>query len=151
MKINKILIASDHAGFELKDQIKQFLKTLNLEAIDLGTNDSTTSVDYPDFANLVAKNISKDGDYAILICGTGIGISIAANRHKHIRCALCHDKFTATMAREHNDANVLCFGARVVKFEEAKAMIEAFFTTEFAAGRHLGRVNKLHCGAKNDC
>lgn len=145
MNINKIFIASDHAGFELKEEIKAFLKTLNFTAIDLGTNDATTSVDYPDFANLMAKKISQVGEFGILICGTGIGISIAANRHKNLRCALCHDIYTATMAREHNDANVICFGARTTNSSDAKDMIKTFFSTEFAGGRHARRVDKLSC------
>ncbi|QCD52937.1 ribose 5-phosphate isomerase B [Campylobacter sp. RM16192] len=145
MNIEKIFIASDHAGFELKDEIKKFLQTLNLTAIDLGTNSSEASVDYPDFANLMAENLKNQNEYGILICGTGIGISIAANRHKHIRCALCHDIYTASMAREHNDANIIAFGARTTKPEDAKEMIKKFFSTEFAGGRHLRRVDKLGC------
>lgn len=151
MNIDKIFIASDHAGFELKEEIKAFLKTLNFDAIDLGTNDAVTSVDYPDFANLMAKNICQAEEYGILICGTGIGISIAANRHKNLRCALCHDTYTANMAREHNNANVLCFGARTTNLEDAKQMVKTFFSTEFAGGRHARRVDKLSCcEAKND-
>ncbi|MDO5046446.1 ribose 5-phosphate isomerase B [Campylobacter sp.] len=145
MNIEKIFIASDHAGFELKEQIKTFLNTLNLTAVDLGTNDGKTSVDYPDFANLMAESIGKEGEYGILICGTGIGISIAANRHKNLRCALCHDNYTATMAREHNDANIICFGARTTNLDDAKSMVKTFFSTEFAGGRHSRRVSKLSC------
>lgn len=145
MDIKKIFIASDHAGFKLKEKIKKLLKTLNLEVIDLGADSAEISVDYPDFANLIAKNIKDDGEYGILICGTGIGISIAANRHSHIRCALCHDVSTAKLAREHNDANVLAFGARVIGDAVAYDMAQAFFATEFAGGRHAKRVDKLSC------
>ena len=145
MNIDKIFIASDHAGFDLKDKVKKFLHTLNLTVMDLGANSSEISVDYPDFANLIAQNIKNPNEYGILICGTGIGISIAANRHKHIRCALCHDVTTAKLSREHNDANVLAFGARAIGEAVAMDIIQTFFSTEFAGGRHAKRVDKLNC------
>ena len=244
MQINKIFIASDHAGFRAKEQAKKALATLGYEAVDLGTHSAEASVDYPDFADtladkilaeceacarsenfkendginsaaaaenseaggsenfgasingsgnfsataqhgekdknfnvvksgdgknfdadanttacasIAAANASKDkilnstyyGIYGVLICGTGIGISIAANRHAHIRCALCHDATSARLAREHNDANVLAFGERLMGTLVIEDMIKAFFSTDFAGGRHKKRVDKLalNCGA----
>lgn len=259
MQINKIFIASDHAGFHAKEQAKKALATLGYEAVDLGTHSAEASVDYPDFAgtladkilaeceacarsenfkessgknsattaensgargrggsgnssasingsgnfngtaqcgekgknfsagnngsgenfnavksddgknfdadanttacaSIAAANASKDkilnstsyGIYGILICGTGIGISIAANRHAHIRCALCHDATSARLAREHNDANVLAFGERLMGALVIEDMIGAFFSTDFAGGRHIKRVAKLGaCGSAN--
>ena len=246
MQINKIFIASDHAGFHAKEQAKKALAALGYEAVDLGTYSAEASVDYPDFAGALAdkilaeceacarsenfkensgknsaaaaenseagsnenfvasingcgnfndavqcsgknenfnvvknasrqnfnasesmttcvnaavsQNASKDkilnstsyGIYGILICGTGIGISIAANRHAHIRCALCHDATSARLAREHNDANVLAFGERLMGALVIEDMIRAFFSTDFAGGRHIKRVAKLGaCGSAN--
>ena len=246
MQINKIFIASDHAGFHAKEQAKKALATLGYEAVDLGTHSAEASVDYPDFAGTLAdkilaeceacarsenfkendginsaaatenskaggnenfvasikgcenfndavqcsgknenfnaakntsrqnfnasesmtisvnaavsQNASKDkilnstdyGIYGVLICGTGIGISIAANRLAHIRCALCHDATSARLAREHNDANVLAFGERLMGALVIEDMIRAFFSTDFAGGRHIKRVAKLAaCGSAN--
>ena len=246
MQINKIFIASDHAGFRAKEQAKKALAALGYEAVDLGTHSAEASVDYPDFAGALAdkilaeceacarsenfkendginsaaatenseaggnenfvasingcgnfndavqcseknenfnviknasrqnfnasesmttcvnaavsQNASKDkilnstdyGIYGVLICGTGIGISIAANRHAHIRCALCHDATSARLAREHNDANVLAFGERLMGALVIGDMIRAFFSTDFAGGRHIKRVAKLGaCGSAN--
>ena len=246
MQINKIFIASDHAGFRAKEQAKKALAALGYEAVDLGTYSAEASVDYPDFAGTLAdkilaeceacarsenfkendginsaaatenseaggnenfvasingcgnfndaiqcseknenfnavknasrqnfnasenmttcvnaavsQNASKDkilnstsyGIYGVLICGTGIGISIAANRHAHIRCALCHDATSARLAREHNDANVLAFGERLMGALVIGDMIRAFFSTDFAGGRHIKRVAKLGaCGSAN--
>lgn len=248
MQINKIFIASDHAGFRAKEQAKKALAALGYEAVDLGTHSAEASVDYPDFAgtladkilaeceacarsenfkesssknsaaaaenyeaggnggsenssasingsgnfndtaqhgekdknfdavksddgknfdadanttacaSIAAANASKDkilnstdyGIYGVLICGTGIGISIAANRHAHIRCALCHDATSARLAREHNDANVLAFGERLMGALVIEDMIRAFFSTDFAGGRHIKRVAKLGaCGSSN--
>ncbi len=249
MQINKIFIASDHAGFRAKEQAKKALAALGYEAVDLGTHSAEASVDYPDFADTLADkilaeceacarsgnfkendginsaaaaenseaggnsgsenssasingsgnfndavqcsgknenfnviknasrqnfnasesmttcvnaavspNASKDkilnstdyGIYGVLICGTGIGISIAANRHAHIRCALCHDATSARLAREHNDANVLAFGERLMGALVIGDMIRAFFSTDFAGGRHIKRVAKLGaCGSAN--
>ena len=137
MKIDKIFIASDHAGFDLKAQICGLLKNEGFDVCDLGTH-SKDSVDYPDFAELMAQNLLGDNQYGVLICGTGIGISIAANRHSHVRCALCHDVTTAKLAREHN-----AMGARTIGDAVAADMIKAFFATEFAGGRHERRVKKL--------
>ena len=245
MQINKIFIASDHAGFHAKEQAKKALAALGYEAVDLGTHSAEANVDYPDFADtladkilaeceacarsenfkendgensaaatenseaggsenfgasingsgnfsttaqhgekdknfnavksddgknfdadanttacasIAAANASKDkilnstdyGIYGVLICGTGIGISIAANRHAHIRCALCHDATSARLAREHNDANVLAFGERLMGALVIEDMIRAFFSTDFAGGRHIKRVAKLGaCGSSN--
>ena len=245
MQINKIFIASDHAGFHAREQAKKALAALGYEAVDLGTHSAEASVDYPDFADtladkilaeceacarsenfkendginsaaatenseaggsenfgasingsgnfsataqhgekdknfnavksgdgknfdadanttacasIAAANASKDkilnstsyGIYGVLICGTGIGISIAANRHAHIRCALCHDATSARLAREHNDANVLAFGERLMGALVIEDMIKAFFSTDFAGGRHIKRVAKLGaCGSAN--
>ncbi len=246
MQINKIFIASDHAGFRAKEQAKKALAALGYEAVDLGAHSAEASVDYPDFAGALAdkilaeceacarsgnfkendginsataaenseaggsenfgasingcgnfndavqcsgknenfnvvknasrqnfnasesmttcvnaavsQNASKDkilnstdyGIYGVLICGTGIGISIAANRHAHIRCALCHDATSARLAREHNDANVLAFGERLMGALVIEDMIRAFFSTDFAGGRHIKRVAKLGvCGSAN--
>lgn len=250
MRVDKIFIASDHAGFEAKEQAKKALAALGYEAVDLGTHSAEASVDYPDFAGALADkilaecearardenfkenggknsaaaaenssprgngvsenssasmngignfngtaqcgekdknfndvksvggknfdadantaactsvadgaNASRDkilnstdyGIYGVLICGTGIGISIAANRRAHVRCALCHDATSARLAREHNDANVLAFGARLMGALEIEDMIRAFFGTDFAGGRHKKRVDKLalNCGASS--
>ena len=248
MRVDKIFIASDHAGFEAKEQAKKALAALGYEAVDLGTHSAEASVDYPDFAGALAdkilaecearardENFKENGDknsaagaensstrssggsqnssasmngggnfngtaqhgekdrnfnavksgdgknfdadantaactsvadgasasrdkilnstdygiYGVLICGTGIGISIAANRRAHVRCALCHDAMSARLAREHNDANVLAFGARLMGALAIEDMIKVFFGTDFAGGRHKKRVDKLalNCGA----
>ena len=247
MQINKIFIASDHAGFRAKEQAKKALAALGYEAVDLGTHSAEASVDYPDFAGTLAdkilaeceacersenfkenndknfavtaenseaggnencvasingcenfnaavqcsgknknfnviknasrqnfnasesmttcvnaavsQNASKDkilnstdyGIYGVLICGTGIGISIAANRHAHIRCALCHDATSARLAREHNDANVLAFGERLMGALVIEDMIRTFFGTDFAGGRHIKRVAKLGARGSANC
>lgn len=143
MNISKIYIASDHAGYEAKIQVKSILENMGVLVIDLGTDNAKNSVDYPDFAALVANSIKSNDEFGVLICGSGIGISIAANRFSHIRCALGHNATIARLSREHNDANVLCFGARVVGAEMIKDMVEVFFTTEFSGGRHQKRVEKL--------
>ena len=145
MKINKVFLASDHAGFELKNELKEAIKGLGYEVVDLGTNDKN-SVDYPDYAHLLASKLEPNC-YGVLVCGTGIGISIAANRHENVRCALCHDEFTARLAREHNDANVIAFGARVIGAGVAISAVEAFLKTEFAGGRHERRVKKIELEA----
>ncbi|WP_460168447.1 ribose 5-phosphate isomerase B [Campylobacter concisus] len=145
MKIDKVFLASDHAGFELKNELKEAIKGLGYEVVDLGTNDKN-SVDYPDYAHLLASRLEPNC-YGVLVCGTGIGISIAANRHENVRCALCHDEFTARLAREHNDANVIAFGARVIGAGVAISAAEAFLKTEFAGGRHERRVKKIELEA----
>lgn len=145
MKIDKVFLASDHAGFELKNELKEAIKGLGYEVVDLGTNDKN-SVDYPDYAHLLASKLEPNC-YGVLVCGTGIGISIAANRHENVRCAICHDEFTARLAREHNDANVIAFGARVIGAGVAISAAEAFLKTEFAGGRHERRVKKIELKA----
>ena len=145
MKIDKVFLASDHAGFELKNELKEAIKGLGYEVVDLGTNDKN-SVDYPDYAHLLASKLEPNC-YGVLVCGTGIGISIAANRHKNVRCALCHDEFTARLAREHNDANVIAFGARVIGAGVAISAVEVFLKTEFEGGRHERRVKKIELEA----
>ena len=141
--MEQIVIASDHAGFDLKQEIISYLSEKGVEVVDLGTN-SNESVDYPDFgnklANAIADNVAEKG---ILVCGSGIGISISANRHKHIRCALVTTPNEATLSRQHNDANVVAMGSRIISPETAFECVDAFFTTEFEGGRHQNRVNML--------
>lgn len=138
-----IAIASDHAGFEVKEALKTLLLESGFEVADLGT-DGRESVDYPDFANAMA-NALADGTAArgVLICGTGIGISIAANRHRHVRAARCCDATDARLAREHNDANVLVLGSRTSGPETASDCVRMFLETGFAGGRHQPRIDKI--------
>jgi len=139
----KIAIASDHAGFLLKELIKKHLDELGYKYEDFGTT-SEESVDYPDYAFKVAKFISKNKfDRGILICGTGIGMSIAANKFPGVRATLCYDTETARSSREHNDSNVVALGARTTDPELAKKIVSIWLTTEFAGERHLRRVNKI--------
>jgi ribose 5-phosphate isomerase B len=136
-------IAVDHGGFALKQPVVEELRALGYEVLDLGTHDEE-SVDYPDMSdNLVA--VFEDGrvNRGLLICGTGIGISIAANRHDGIRAALCYDGETAALARQHNDANVMCLGGRTTGAVQAREMVRIFLETEFEGGRHARRVGKL--------
>lgn len=138
-----IALATDHAGVALKAQLADFLVELGYEVLNLGADDAQ-SVDYPDYGKKAAEALLEGkAEKAIIICGSGIGISIAANRYPGIRAALCHNVTTATLAREHNDANILALGARMVSAEEAKQCVQAFLTTAFAAGRHTARVEKL--------
>lgn len=140
--MGKIAISSDHAGYELKEKLKNYLKE-KFEIIDLGT-DSSDSVDYPDFAKKMIDVFENDEvKKGIVICGTGIGISIAANRSKKVRAALCRTVFDAEMSRRHNNANVLALGGRVTSFSDAKNIAEVFFSTEFEGGRHKRRVEKF--------
>lgn len=141
--MGKIIIASDHGAVALKREIISFLKTNSVEVNDMGVN-SEDSVDYPDIALLACNEFKKGGyDFGILLCGTGIGISITANKIKGIRCALIHDLFTAEMAKAHNDANFIAFGGRVQYVVPVTQMIEIFMSTEFAGGRHLRRIEKM--------
>jgi ribose 5-phosphate isomerase B len=138
-----IVIASDHAGVEFKRQIVELIRVGGREVRDLGPAD-TSSVDYPDFAHAVAGAVAAgEADVGILICGTGIGMSVAANRHRGVRAALCHDAYTAEMARRHNDANVLCLGARVTGGGVAEQIVELFLDTPFEGGRHQRRVDLI--------
>jgi ribose 5-phosphate isomerase B len=141
--MNKIIIASDHGAVALKSEIISFLKTRNCEIKDMGVN-SDDSVDYPDIAVTACEEFKKGGyDFGILLCGTGIGMSITANKVKGIRCALVHDLFTAEMARAHNDANFIAFGGRVKYSVPVTKMIEKFMDTKFAGDRHARRVAKI--------
>jgi len=139
----KIAIASDHGGVDLKEIISNFLKNKNFEVVDLGTND-TTSVDYPIFADKLADNIlKKESDLGILVCGTGVGISIRANRYKGIRAALLYDDGVAVMAKKHNNANVIVFGGRTMNSNDVLKRIDIFLNTEFEGGRHQKRIDLL--------
>ncbi len=139
----KVFIGTDHAGFSIKQDVISMVKHYGCEVVDLGC-ESETSVDYPDFGHEVAKAVlANKHSLGIVICGTGIGISISANKHKGIRAALCHDSFTACMARAHNDANILAFGQRVVGLGVIKQMIDAFINTPYEGGRHQRRVEKI--------
>lgn len=139
-----IAIGSDHGGFELKTHIMEYLKNQGLELFDFGTY-SEDSCDYPDIAEKVANAVA-DGECekGILICGTGIGISIAANKVKGIRAALCGDVYSAKMTRKHNDANILCMGGRVTGRELAFMICDTFLSEEFEGGRHQNRIDKIH-------
>ena len=138
-----ISIASDHAGFDLKQVLMGHLQKQGYEVLDLGT-DGTDSVDYPDFAHKLAENIEgKRSEKGVLVCGSGIGISMAANRHTGVRAALVHDALGAKMCRQHNDANVIAFGGRVIGPDVALDCLETFLRTEFEGGRHARRVDKI--------
>jgi ribose 5-phosphate isomerase B len=140
--MKKIIIACDRAGVEMKNFLIEQLNTV-YEFIDFGTN-TQDPVDYPDYAQTVARAIlDKGGDLGILICGTGIGMSIAANRFKGIRAGLCHNPLEARLTREHNDANILCLGARIIGNELALENVKVFCETGFAGGRHLNRIIKI--------
>jgi len=139
----KIVIGSDHGGFHLKEQIKEFLTAQGIEILDCGTF-STDSVDYPDYACKVAQAVvAGEAERGILICGTGIGVSIAANKIAGIRAALCGDTFSAQMCREHNDANILCMGERVIGPGLAEKIVETYLHSSFQGGRHQRRVDKI--------
>ena len=139
----KIAIGCDHAGFELKEKLKTFLVSKGWEVKDFGTY-SEERADYPDFAHLVALAVEKkEFDYGLLMCGSGNGINMTANKHKGIRSALCWNAEIAELARLHNDANILTLPARFITLEEAKKCVSIFYTTTFEGGRHTGRVNKI--------
>ncbi|MCD6427004.1 MAG: ribose 5-phosphate isomerase B [Caldisericaceae bacterium] len=139
----KIAIGSDHAGFKLKEEIKKFLEEKGIEVVDFGTN-SEERVDYPDYAISLAESVAKGEEtFGILICGTGIGMSIAANKVKGIRASLVSDVYSAHSAREHNNANILCMGGRVLGTELAKEITNAWLNAEFLGGRHERRINKI--------
>ncbi len=138
-----IVIAADHAGVELKGALAELLRDAGHEVEDLGPFDAT-SVDYPDFAHLAAAAVAEGrAERGVLVCGTGIGMSMAANTHPGVRAALCHDAFTAEMARRHNDANVLCMGGRVTGAGVAEQMARIFLETPFDGGRHQRRVELI--------
>jgi ribose 5-phosphate isomerase B len=138
----KIVLGSDHAGFELKQRIVAFLTERDIQTIDVGTEDGVASVDYPDFAQRVANRVVQDSMDGILVCGTGIGMSIAANKIPGVRAALVHDAFTAQMAREHNNANILVLGGRVLDADKALDMVGAWLDGTFEE-RHQRRLNKI--------
>lgn len=141
-----IAVASDHAGFDLKEILKRDLQEAGLEVLDLGTN-STLSVDYPDFGTAMADAVaSGKAERGVLVCGTGIGISMAANRNPKVRAALVHDVTSARLSRLHNDANVVAFGQRLIGTETAREALKVFLGTEFEGGRHANRVAKLSKG-----
>jgi len=139
----KFYLATDHAGLDLKNHTKELLEARGHEVIDLGPF-SKDRVDYPDYAKKVSQSVLDDaGSQGVLICGTGIGMSMTANKFKGIRAALCTDSFTASMARTHNDANILCFGERVVGFGVAETIIDGWLNSSFEGGRHEARVAKI--------
>jgi len=139
-----IAVASDHGGFELKEELKSFLSSMGISCADLGTTNGGESVDYPDFGMELARRVS-DGEFerGVLICGTGIGMSIVANKFPGIRAALVWDTFTAKMAREHNDANILVIGGRTTDKEPAKEMVRVWLEARFEGGRHQRRLDKI--------
>jgi ribose 5-phosphate isomerase B len=141
-----IAVASDHAGFDLKEILKRDLQEAGHDVLDLGTN-STASVDYPDFGYALAEAVASGrAGRGVLVCGTGIGISIAANRDPRVRAAVVHDVTSARLSREHNDANVVAFGARLIGAEVAREALKVFLKTSFEGGRHAARVAKLAKG-----
>jgi len=145
-----VAVAADHAGFPLKEILKRDLTARGFVVVDLGT-DSTASVDYPDFADRLADALKGGAARrGVLVCGSGIGISMAANRHNHVRAALCHDATAARLARQHNDANVLALGARLIGEEVARECLKVFLETPFEGGRHAPRVAKLSRHACTD-
>lgn len=141
----KVGLGSDHGGYNLKEEIKKHLQSKGIECVDFGTENGVDSVDYPIYGEKVAKAVvSKDVDYGILCCGTGIGISLAANKVKGIRCAVVSDTFSAKMSKAHNNANMLSLGERVIGKGLALEIVDAWINTEFEGERHLRRVNMLN-------
>ena len=137
-------MASDHAGYELKEKVKDFLIKKSFQIIDLGPL-SSNSVDYPDFAKKVAKRVvSKKSDAGILICGSGTGMAITANKFKGIRAAQCYNRKSTVLCRQHNNANIICIGSRMLKKKDVFRLIICFFNTKFESGRHTKRVNKIN-------
>jgi ribose 5-phosphate isomerase B len=144
-----VAVASDHGGFELKSFVVGLLKNWNHRVIDLGV-ESKTSVDYPEYAAKLAQGIaSKEFDLGVLVCGTGIGMSMTANRFRGVRAALCHSGYTARMARAHNKSNVLCLGERVLGFGEAEDILRTFLEQEFEGDRHQRRIDKIDSFVSN--
>ncbi len=142
--MRKIFIGADSAGYNLKESVKSYITDKGYEVVDLGCH-STASCHYPEFASLVCKNVQADleGSFGILVCGTGIGMSMCANKFKGIRAAVCGDTFSARMTRMHNNANVLCLGARVIGDMLALDIVEQFLTHDFEGGRHAVRVDMM--------
>ena len=138
-----IAFGSDHAGFTLKNMLKEAAQVLGYQALDFGT-DSTSAVDYPDLAAKVVEGINRgQAALGVLVCGTGLGMCMAANRHVNIRAAHVHTELEARLARQHNNANILCLGARIVGSDQAKACLAAFLKARFAGGRHNDRIEKF--------
>lgn len=143
MLFSKICIASDHAGYDLKERIKEYIIKKNIPIIDLGPF-SSNSVDYPDFAKKVSKRLLlKKSDSGILVCGSGTGMAMTANKFKGIRAAQCYNKKSTVLCRRHNNANIICLGSRMMKNKEAFNFINLFFQTKFDGGRHTKRINKI--------
>ena len=140
--IKKIIIASDHAGFRLKETIKKFLIKKKRNVLDLGTN-NTNSVDYPDFAHALSKKMKNNNHFGILICGSGTGMVITANKHKNIRAALCYNVKSTKLSRLHNDANIITLGSRLLSKKNALNCVSIFLKTKFEGGRHLRRIKKI--------
>ena len=137
-----LIVGSDHAGLELKRELSGVAAELDYEVVDIGTHTSD-STDYPDFAHQVASAVARGEGLGLLVCGTGLGMSMAANRHAGVRAAVCGDVFSASMTRQHNDANLLCIGSRVVGAGLAAEILKAFLSASFEGGRHERRVNKI--------
>ena len=143
IKLTRVILASDHAGFKLKEEIKKFLIKKRKKVLDLGTK-NTSSVDYPDYAHLLSKKMSDvRNQFGILICCSGTGMSIVANKHKNIRAALCYDIKSTKLSRLHNNANVMTIGARLIKKNVALRCVNIFLKTNFDGGRHLRRIKKI--------
>ena len=143
IKSGKILLASDHAGFKLKEEIKKFLIKKRKKILDLGTKNKN-SVDYPDYAHLLSKKMKKNkNQLGILVCGSGAGMSMTANKHKNIRAALCFNIKSTKLSRSHNNANVMTIGSRLIKKKAALKCVNIFLKTDFEGGRHTKRVKKI--------
>ena len=143
IKSKKVFLASDHAGYKLKEEIKKFLIKKRKKVLDLGTK-NTNTVDYPDYAHLLSKKMKKDkNQFGILICGSGIGMSITANKHKNIRAAACYNTKSTKLSRLHNNANVMTLGSRLIKKNVALKCVITFLNTDFDGGRHSRRVKKI--------
>ena len=143
IRSKRVVLASDHAGFNLKEEIKKFLIKKRKEVLDLGTKNSQ-SVDYPDYAHLLSRKMRNGkNQFGILICGSGTGMSMAANKHKNIRAALCYDAKSTKLSRLHNNANVMTIGSRLIKKKVALKCVDTFLNTNFDGGRHVRRVKKI--------
>ena len=143
MEIKRVILASDHAGFKLKECIKEFLIKKRKKVLDLGVKNSK-SVDYPDYAHLLSRKLKKNkNEFGILVCGSGIGMGMAANKHKNIRAALCYNIKSTKLSRQHNNANVMAIGARLTKTNVALKCVSTFMKTNFDGGRHQRRVKKI--------
>jgi len=141
--LKKVSLSSDHAGFKLKESIKKFLIKKKIKVIDLGPQ-NTDSVDYPDYAKKLARNIiAKKSDMGILVCGSGTGMAMSANKFKKIRAAVCYNKASTRLSRQHNNANIIALGARLTKRANAIKLVNVFLNTKFEGGRHLRRVKKV--------